>query len=117
MAREARNLDRLPLREADRIAMREQQRTQRLEIQNRRREAKGLPLLADSETTELVDDGEIALVGAEGEMEAAMREDDVEMKDDSDILLREAGMVLLDALNITEQRYAHSAALLRDPGL
>jgi carboxyl-terminal processing protease len=115
LAKQSREVRQLPLREVDRIAMREQQRSEQRAIENRRREAKGLTPLSDEEKVAAAEDEESGLVGAEGEMAAALREDEVELSDDTDILLLEAGRVLLDALSLNERRLAHQSAAVARP--
>jgi carboxyl-terminal processing protease len=115
LAAETRKLERLPLNEEARVALRETQEDKALAIENKRRVAKGEEPLASLDEEEVTDDeaeadGETqsdreanTLAEAEGDAEAeAEAEDD----DTPDVLLTEAGNVLVDALVLKQQRYA-----------
>lgn len=94
LARETRELKELPLNEKARIALRESREARALEIENKRRKAKGEPLLTsldDEEESEDVDDT------LEAEDEESERDD---------VLLREAGNILVDVLMLKQARYA-----------
>ncbi|MEP4484828.1 MAG: carboxy terminal-processing peptidase [Halioglobus sp.] len=130
MAEETRSIDALPLNEAKRIAMREEQEAKALAIENKRRSAKGEELLTslDEEetdaadivasaetdvdsTSELPDDSSedengAALAAIEAEDEANEEEEET-----PDVLLSEAGNVLVDTLILKQQAFAvHSAS-------
>ncbi|MEH6583728.1 MAG: carboxy terminal-processing peptidase [Halioglobus sp.] len=107
LLQESRDIEELPLSETSRVAMRESQEEKALAIENKRRKAKGEELLTsldeedeeseevDGETTEEVaDDDEVA--------EAETEEED----DTPDVLLTEAGNVLVDALTMQGSRLA-----------
>ncbi|MEP0202514.1 MAG: carboxy terminal-processing peptidase [Halioglobus sp.] len=134
MAEETRNIDALPLNEAKRIAMREEQEAKALAIENKRRSAKGEELLtsldeeetdtADSvasaetdvdSTSELPDDSSedengAAMAAIEAEDEANEEEEET-----PDVLLSEAGNVLVDTLILKQQAFAvHSTSVEDD---
>jgi carboxyl-terminal processing protease len=96
LAAAARNIDELPLNEVERVALRESQEASALEIENKRRRAKGEEPLASLEDNDSPDEDESSsdLFGDEGDSE------------EDDILLLEAGNVLVDALLIKQQRFA-----------
>ncbi len=102
LAREATEITKLPLNEAARIALRKQQEQKALLIENKRRKAKGEELL-----TSLDDEEEEA---AEASGEDGNGEDlaaaDPEEEDTPDVLLTEAGNVLVDALLLKQRAYA-----------
>ncbi len=92
LAEESRELTALPLKESARIALRESQEKRALDIENKRRKAKGEPLLKDLEAeTE------------EEEAEVAHQEDEDPQED---VLLLEAGNILVDLLLIKDRRFA-----------
>ncbi|MDX1732805.1 MAG: carboxy terminal-processing peptidase [Halioglobus sp.] len=95
LARETRELKELPLNEKARIALRESQEARALGIENKRRKAKGEELLSDLENDEDEDAVDEDLLGG-------ARED----TDDDDVLLREAGNILVDVLLLKNARYA-----------
>ena len=131
MAEETRSIDALPLNEAKRIAMREQQEAKALAIENKRRSAKGEELLTslDEEETEVAD----VVASAEADVDATTElpddssEDEngaamaaIEAEDEAndeeeetpDVLLSEAGNVLVDTLILKQQAFAvHSASV------
>ncbi len=94
LADEARSIKSLPLNERARIAMREEQERKVLAVENRRRAALGEELLSALEEDTLEDDETL--------------EDDATDADDKrpDVLLTEAGNVLVDALLLRQQRFA-----------
>lgn len=107
MADASRDISRLPLSEAARIEMREAQEQKALEIENKRRRAKGLEPLA-SLADDIEEDAEVNLESiddadetaqAEPQDEGALNEateDSVEEK--PDVLLLEAGRIIADTL-------------------
>ncbi|WP_239017366.1 carboxy terminal-processing peptidase [Seongchinamella sediminis] len=101
LAAETRELDRLPLNEEQRIALRESQKQKALAIENKRRVARGEEPLAS-----LDEDDEDE--GAADELASADSSDDSNAGEDEepDVLLSEAGNVLVDALVLKQQRYA-----------
>lgn len=94
LAEEARAIKTLPLNEKTRIAMREEQERKALAIENRRRAALGEEPLLTLEEDFLEDDEE----ADEDTAGAADKRPDV--------LLTEAGNVLVDALLLRQQRFA-----------
>ena len=99
LATAARNINELPLKEADRIALREGQEAKALDIENKRRLAKG------EEPLESLDEEDPELEEGETEPEPDPLADEADSEED-DILLTEAGNVLVDALLIKERRFA-----------
>jgi carboxyl-terminal processing protease len=98
LATAARNISELPLKEAERVALRESQEAKALDIENKRRLAKGeepLKSLEDQISSEEEED--------ESALDPLSGEDDSE---EDDILLTEAGNVLVDALLIKKRRFA-----------
>ncbi|MEP5763160.1 MAG: carboxy terminal-processing peptidase [Halieaceae bacterium] len=116
LAEEARDLKALPLNENARIALRDEQKARSLEIENKRRKAKGLPVLDDIEEiteeelaandvpVEEPDGGSAAAPGgaaAPGVDGASVEGDAVseaEVEEEPDVLLLEAGNILVDAV-------------------
>ena len=119
LAEEARQATTVPLNETTRLALRDERKQQSLAIENKRRQAKGLPPLEDDdingEENQLADAGERAsgdaggsgqagvdgasignLDGSESPEESVSDEEDEE--DDVDVLLVEAGNILVDAV-------------------
>ncbi len=99
LAQQTRAIKELPLKESDRIALRESQEQLALQIENRRRIARGEEPLASLED-ELLD--EEALLDEDAVLAT---EDDAE-DDTPDVLLTEAGNVLVDALLLKQQAFA-----------
>jgi len=98
LAASTRGIKVLPLNEKARIALREQQEQQALRIENKRRVAQGKEPLASLEE----DSDEES-----GADEDIVEEVDVDTDDDTpDVLLTEAGNVLVDALVLKQERYA-----------
>ena len=123
MATETRKLERLPLHEEKRVALRETQEDKALSIENKRRVAKGEEPLASldeddeeaDEASDAVAEGDETATNAGEEVANAANEDDAaidevdaesEENDAPDVLLTEAGNVLVDALVLKQQRYA-----------
>ena len=100
LAKEARELDALPLNESARIALRDTREQESLAIENRRRAAKGMPLLESFDDEAEADAGEAGADGAE--TDAA---EDAEAEDD-DVLLTEAANILIDALLLSDPKIA-----------
>ncbi|MEE4202592.1 MAG: carboxy terminal-processing peptidase [Halieaceae bacterium] len=116
MAKKTRGMKQLPLSEAERRAMRDEQEALALNIENKRRVAKGLEPLdslldnSDDETsmaaTDDVDIDADAAVDAADEAslnnaedgEAVVANDEGQDEEDADILLVETGRILADAL-------------------
>jgi carboxyl-terminal processing protease len=99
LAREATEITKLPLNEAARIALREQQEQKALLIENKRRKAKGEELLTS------LDDEEEEAAGEDGIAEDLAAAEPAE-EDTPDVLLTEAGNVLVDALLLKQRAYA-----------
>ena len=105
----SRDIKTLPLNEKARIALREEQEGKALAIENKRRKAKGEELL-----TSLDDEEDESAEASEGETDQAgeeLTEDeiaDAETEEEKmpDVLLSEAGNVLVDALLMKQQRFA-----------
>ena len=100
LADETRSIRALPLNEQERISMRQQQEAKALAIENRRRVALGEEPLAslDEDMDEPGDS-----LGAE-----AQDEDETELESDepADVLLTEAGNILVDALLMKRRAFA-----------
>lgn len=108
MARQASEIKELPLNEAARIAFRESQEEKALMIENKRRKSKGeepLASLDDKDDTDEPDSESDAETDAEDtDLVAEAAEEDE--ADEPDVLLTEAGNVLVDALLLKERAYA-----------
>lgn len=117
MAEQTRGLDKLPLAKAERLALRDAQAEKALIIENKRRAAKGLPILdslaretdsADDETADdaAADSHQPVVVEGNATPGASSRlwteHDDDAVSDDGseipDVLLIEAGHILVDTL-------------------
>ena len=112
LADEARSITVLPLNEKTRLALREEQKAKALAIENKRRAAKGEELLAslddldedetaesaepDSSKEDPAEAPDSDAVAANADEDSA--DDDAEEDDVPDVLLTEAGNVLVDAL-------------------
>jgi len=96
LAEEARTVKALPLNEKARIAMREMQESKALAIENRRRAARGEELLTSLED-EFVEDDEDA---------EPVPDADADELEQPDVLLTEAGNILVDALLLRQQQFA-----------
>jgi carboxyl-terminal processing protease len=95
LARQASEITELPLKEAARVALRESQEQKALVIENKRRKAKGEEPLASLDNDEPVDAEDPDLV----------IEDD-KADDEPDVLLTEAGNVLVDIVLLKERAFA-----------
>ena len=97
LAEEARAVTVIPLNEEARIALRDEQKARSLKIENKRRKAKGQPLLKDFEDeSETADD--LAAANSDG--------DDSELEEETDVLLVEAGNILANVLQAKSERVA-----------
>lgn len=116
LASSTRQIKELPLNEEARVALREGQEEKALTIENKRRVAQGeepLDSLDDEEETDEETDGE-SVADADAEIAAddeSVADAEVEVEADeeeeaTDVLLTEAGSVLVDALILKQQRYA-----------
>ncbi len=97
MAREASEIKELPLNEGARVALRDSQEKKALEIENKRRKAKGEELLVTLEE-EPIDAEDPDLV---------IEED--EKSDEPDVLLTEAANVLVDVVLLKDRSFAARA--------
>ena len=98
-AQEARSISALPLQETGRIAMRDEQEAKALAIENKRRLAKGLePLTSFDEESEPLDDIAVAIddASADGQTDDTSNE----AEESADVLLLEAGRILIDAITL-----------------
>jgi carboxyl-terminal processing protease len=114
LVRESREITALPLNEKARLALREEQKGKALTIENKRRKAKGEELLtsledekqsavldhsgADQDSDEPTSD---TLAGTDTQTEAETEEEKM-----PDVLLSEAGNVLVDSILLKQQRFA-----------
>lgn len=95
MARETRDMSMLPLNEKARLALRQSREEKALAIENKRRKALGEELLSALEEDEEAEPGE-----------EDVAEDETDSDEEPDVLLTEAGNVLVDALTLRQQAYA-----------
>ena len=95
MAQETRAITALPLMQSGRLAMRDDQEEKALEIENKRRVAKGLEPLAS-----LVGDEEDTASEQDEEEPVRDEEEAAPAEQDSDILLMETGRILVDAMTL-----------------
>lgn len=96
LAREARTITALPLRQAGRLEMRDDQEQKALAIENKRRVAKGLERLSTRDAEETADDTE--QLEANVTSEAPAHGGDEDSLDD--VLLMETGRILVDAITL-----------------
>lgn len=101
LAEETRKIKELPLNETARIALRDSQEAKALSIENKRRKAEGEEPLASLER----DTDESDAFGESSEIELE-NEKGVDEEDADDVLLDEAGHVLVDALLLEQQGLA-----------
>jgi carboxyl-terminal processing protease len=100
LAEEARAVEFIPLNEKSRIALRDEQKARSLEIENKRRKAKGQPLLEDFEDeTESTDE----IADADSDADA---DEEEELEEEPDVLLVEAGNILADVLQAKSEMVA-----------
>ncbi len=100
LAQKTREIKELPLNEDVRIALRDSQEEKALKIENKLRLATGEELL-----TSLDDDEDEVDGGADSDTDKAVASAEEE-DEEEDVLLTEAGSVLVDALRLKQQRYA-----------
>ena len=98
LAQQTREITTLPLNEQARVALRESQEEKALVIENKHRAATGEELLAS------LDDEEADEEDADAAVEDEEEDEEADPKDD--VLLMEAGNVLVDALLLKQQRFA-----------
>ena len=102
LAQEVRAITELPLNQELRVAEREAREGKALSIENKLRAAKGEELLAswDEHEEEVSDDD----ADAESDIDSEAAEEEIE--EVPDVLLTEAGNVLIDTMMLKQQRYA-----------
>jgi carboxyl-terminal processing protease len=100
LAQETRELKVLPLNEKARIALRNGQEEKALAIENKRRKAQGEELLTSLEKDSEEED---AIAAHDSEVDV---EKDEENDEENDVLLIEAGHVLVDMLLLSNERFA-----------
>jgi len=103
LAQQTREITELPLNEKTRLALRESQEEKALGIENKRRKAKGEELLTSLDEEELDENG---LLAEEEEHASSGDEDEEEKEEEPDVLLTEAGNVLVDVLLLKQRRFA-----------
>jgi carboxyl-terminal processing protease len=103
LAQQTREIKELPLKEAARIALRDSQEAKALSIENKRRKARGeeplTSLERDTEDDETDEFGEAAAIDVDSE-------DGSDDEDADDVLLDEAGHILVDSLLLKQQGFA-----------
>ncbi len=104
LAEETRKITQLPLNEKARIALRDSQEQKALNIENKRRKALGEELLISLEHDEDDVDG----LNADNSVddEDTIDDKDADEKEADDVLLLEAGHILVDVLLLEQQSYA-----------
>ena len=103
MAQKMRDITELPLNEKQRLADRTEREQHALFIENKRRTARGEELLSSWEEDEPDEADALASTIAE---DGELIDEDTEDDEDIDVLLGEAGHVLVDTLLLKQQRYA-----------
>ena len=103
LAQQTRDLTELPLNEKTRVALRESQEEKALNIENKRRKAKGEELLTSLDEEELDENG---LPVEDAEHGSSLDVENDEEEEEPDVLLTEAGNVLVDVLLLKQQRFA-----------
>jgi len=108
LADEARAMTTLPLNEQARKALRESQQARSLDIENKRRKAKGLPALDHVEDEiELADVDSVPADDSDSSATDVNTEETVAIEeDDTDVLLVEAGNVLANMLEVSTELVA-----------
>ena len=102
LARASGEISELPLNEVARMALRESQEQKALLIENKRRKAKGEEPLASLDEEEEVEEDQEAVEEGGADLVA---EEEAE-SEEPDVLLSEAGNVLVDVLLLKERAYA-----------
>jgi carboxyl-terminal processing protease len=104
LARASSEITEVPLNEVTRIALRESQEQKALLIENKRRKAKGEEPLASLDEEEEVEE---ELEASESEDADLVAEEEAEAEtEEPDVLLSEAGNVLVDMLLLKQRAYA-----------
>jgi carboxyl-terminal processing protease len=120
LAQKTREIKELPLNEEVRIALRDSQEEKALNIENKLRLATGEELLTslDDDEDEVDEDAETSETDSDADADSdsdtdsdtdatvASAEEDEDEEEAKDVLLTEAGSVLVDALLLKQQRYA-----------
>ena len=97
LAREARQITALPLQESGRIALRDEQEARALAIENKRRGAKGLPLLESLDSAPLDEEPITDVEGISADRALTSGEPE-NAEEDPDVLLMETGRILVDVM-------------------
>ena len=97
LAREARQITALPLQESGRIALRDEQEARALAIENKRRGAKGMPLLESLDSAPLDDEPITDVEGISADRALTSGEPE-NAEEDPDVLLMETGRILVDVM-------------------
>ncbi|MEM8562497.1 MAG: carboxy terminal-processing peptidase [Pseudomonadota bacterium] len=105
LARAYSDVSEIPLNEVARLELRESREQQALDIENKRRTAKGEEPLASLDEEES-DESSDLLEDASAEGDALVTVDEDADSDEPDVLLTEAGNVLVDVLLINERAFA-----------
>tara|TARA_R110001599_G_scaffold353866_1_gene600907 strand:+ start:28144 stop:30261 length:2118 start_codon:yes stop_codon:yes gene_type:complete len=108
LARASSEITELPLNEIARIALRESQEQKSLLIENKRRAAKGEePLASLDEEDEVAEEiGEDLEASEEAEVDLVAEAEEEDKAEEPDVLLTEAGNVLVDVLLLKQRAYA-----------
>ena len=106
LAQQTREITELPLNEKTRIALRESQEEKALNIENKRRKAKGEELLTSLDEEELDENGLLVENEVHGSSVDAEDNEEETEEEEPDVLLTEAGNVLVDVLLLKQQRFA-----------
>jgi carboxyl-terminal processing protease len=113
LAEQTREIKEVPLNEEARLALRASQDEKALVIENKRRKSKGEELLTSlDEEEEASDDEEAGDDEAAAEVAAEEEEDEDELQD---VLLTEAGNVLVDALLLKQRAFALNSSPADEP--
>jgi carboxyl-terminal processing protease len=97
LAREARQITALPLQESGRIALRDEQEARALAIENKRRGAKGMPLLESLDSAPLDEEPITDVEGISADRALTSGEPE-NAEEDPDVLLMETGRILVDVM-------------------
>ena len=106
LAQATRDITELPLNEKFRIALRDKQKEKALEIENKRRKAKGEELLASLQDDEDNAEDSHSDVSDPDALAANEIQKDEDEDVTDDVLLMEAGYILVDALLLKQRRFA-----------
>jgi carboxyl-terminal processing protease len=107
LAQEVRNITEIPLNQQRRVAEREMREGKALSIENKLRAAKGEELLASwdehEDEADISDDDD---ADADTDSDADIDSEEIEEEETPDVLLTEAGNVLIDTMLLKQRRYA-----------